>query len=1172
MKRLLKKTFKKQFGAVAPQQHAASTTNWCQRQVRQKIAVMTSVLTAATLSLVTGRPAEALSVFPVDLSNYPEFVLNTDLIVSDTFGNDVNVNFSWTGNTDNFEQLRPSDRLTGGFSVGSILEIQHDPALFAESVTLNINFGAEIEQARLIVIDVDRDNANTWQDQVNIGGSVAPNTITPATVASPPLEVSPEAAAGVTGVALGIDQPNGAVTFPGLAAASDFTVDITGTEFIGVYNPRSLDPRLNGAVSTTEFTPQDATPTGGVAVNPTAPLPNPQDPNPPVVGAPPENGVEAQNQSPEGTVTADYSAANGPLTNLTFTYSSGPAAVPDGLNPAGPAGYITNANDANGGPGNHGVGLYTIFLVPGNIGTAKSAGTPVQVSATEFDVTYTVSVQNFGARTPLTNIQITDNLVDTFEGTTGFTVVALPTFISGPESITGPPNAQRVNNLFNGNGDVNLLDGTGSLNPGERAVIQYTVRLDSTAANITPGRPEPYNNIVVGEADTPIGLRITDTSQDNSIPPDPNPSPNPDPNNDGDPREFLPTPVVLPNLTLLPRINVSEQVVGTPVLNPTTGPAPTFPNNTARVLYRIRVQNTGNERLEQVQLINDFTDTFDNSDRGGSGLDTGFEIISVIRSGGNETTPIPANVDYNGGDTFIGGVRNPAQANEILATNGVLNPGEFAEYDILVDVDTSGNGETLIRELPGPFDNFTTATGVGTDPNTPSGITVRDISNDATGFNSLEEALNPPGGSATGGSTLDPAPAPTPSADPANENVPTPVSLALTPEISVIEQIDDSRTQVGEIPPAGGLPASTFGGSNVRLVYQVVVRNIGIEDLQNVQLTNSFVDTYGVSGEGPTDDFFIVGVGQPAQGSGVTTVPVNPNFDGSGDLLLAGDPNNPGSTLNVDEFAVYEIVVDVNTAGTNVVPRLPGPFDNQTTTTGIGITSGETTSDFSNDINPFPNGGTTPDPTTSDPNGNLEANEPGENTPTPALLGADLTVVKRITRVIRGGVDLPVAGIDNFNNEPATNDDDTLANLSGNSLPLGVFIGPDQLQSGDLIEYTIYFFNSGVATATNVEICDELQVPSVLQPNSLTLASPTALSQLGTNLTFAADGSLLFPQAPLATLAESCLSFPGSFPAGTPTGGLGVGAGGGVIAGGANLGLNVNTGEVGAVRFTVAIP
>ena len=1858
MKRLLKKTLKKQFGSVASQRHSAvSMKGWFQQQVSQKAVVAASALTATTLSLITGRPAEALQIFPVDLSGYTANSFNEIIELTDDFGNTADVNFVWSGDTGNLS-LGPSSGLTGGFVSGlsaqTVLSIQQDAALETESVSLDISFGAgggaAIEQARLVVIDVDRDNDNTWQDLIQIGGSVAPAVIPASSdVVQPLLQVSPESTARVTGVPLGITQANGG-TAPGTTAPDNYTVDIVGTEFVGVYNPRALDARLTGAATRTEITPVSANP-NDTDVNPNDGLPNPADP--------PAGGVEAQNQSSEGSITADYlGAAATPLTSLSLLYGNGPASVTAAINPAGGAGFIST-NDTNGGPGFHGVGLYTIFIIPGSIGTAKSVSAgPTQVSATEFDVTYTVRVQNYGTSTDLSDVQVTDDLTQTFGGTTGFTVVPNSlTVVTQPASTTLTPNTVG----FDGNADQNLLDGTGSLLPGESALIQYTVRLDTTAANITPGTT--YNNTVVAAGTTPIGLRITDNSVDDTA----NNPTNPDPDNeipDGDPIEQSPTPVTLPPLVPVtePNINVAEEVFDVEQ-NPTTGAPASFPGNTARVSYRVRVQNTGDERLTNVTLTNDFTATYDDGTRGDLIEDTGFQIISAVRSDGTETEgPVIANGAYNGGDS-ADGAGNPLTDDATLATGGILNPGEFTEYVIVVDVDTTDNGATLTAALPGPFNNFTTATGLGTDLTTPSNITVTDISNDIAGFGSLEAALNPvtnpadpvadpldggsstdpanppipgspeniptpvtipviapeprinvseqvvstvleptgtfnentgrvtyrirvqntgdedlqnvvltndftntfddgtrggspedtgfeivevrqltaggqtpnafnpvydggdsfengsgptnapdgsgftllsggslavgefseyeidvdvdltesgetliaalpgpfnnftttqgdgvtsgvtvrdisndatpfnndlatalnpPGGSDTGGATTDPDPEPVSSTDPAAENVPTPVNLALpvinvseevvstdlnpadtptfgantgrvvyrirvqntgfenlrdvtlindftetfddgtrggsgpdngfeilsvteldgggqtlngfnaaydggdsfenntgptnapdgsgftllsggsldvgefseyeivvdvdltdsgetliaplpgpfnnstlatgigddpvapsnipvadrsndrnsvdplpadlegalnpdggsllggsasgdpgvdpatldpgttdpenvptpvsfpitqpqinvaeqvvttvldptgiygantgvvtyrirvqntgvedlnnvtltndftdtfdngtrggsgpdngfeilsvteldgggqtlngfnavydggdtvengpagptnapdgsgftllsggtlavgefseyeiqvavdltdngetlttalpgpfnnfttatgigvtsiipvsdisndlnsvsptpdsledalivesaptggstlgnpnepaapapdpadpdntptpanfatTPEISVIEQIDQSRTQVGDIP------GSTYGASNVRLVYQIVVRNIGIENLQNVDLVNDFRPTFGVSGPGATDDFTIIGPPTFAPGSGgVETVDINPNFDGSTDLLLAGNSADPTNTLNVGEFAVYEIVVDVNTAGNTVASQLPGPFNNQTTTTGIGAISQVLTDDLSNDINPFPGGGATPDPAASDPNGNLEANEPDENIPTPALLGADLSLVKRITRVTRGGTDLLVAGINDFTNQPGTSDDDTLASLSGNTLPLGVFDVPNSLQSGDVVEYTVYFFNAGVAQAANIEMCDELQVPSVLQPASLELASPTALSTLGTSLTFAGGSPLLFPQAPLATLVESCVSFPGTFPSGTPTGGLGVGAGGGVIAGGPTLGLNVDAGEVGAFRFTVIIP
>nr|MBX2865388.1 hypothetical protein [Leptolyngbyaceae cyanobacterium MAG.088] len=49
-------------------------------------------------------------------------------------------------------------------------------------------------------------------------------------------------------------------------------------------------------------------------------------------------------------------------------------------------------------------------------------------------------------------------------------------------------------------------------------------------------------------------------------------------------------------------------------------------------------------------------------------------------------------------------------------------------------------------------------------------------------------------------------------------------------------------------------------------------------------------------------------------------------------------------------------------------------------------------------------------------------------------------------------------------------------------------------------------------------------------------------------------------------------AFPGNFPSGVPAGGLGVGAGGGVVLGSPESGLTVNPDQVGAFSFTVRIP
>ena len=256
----------------------------------------------------------------------------------------------------------------------------------------------------------------------------------------------------------------------------------------------------------------------------------------------------------------------------------------------------------------------------------------------------------------------------------------------------------------------------------------------------------------------------------------------------------------------------------------------------------------------------------------------------------------------------------------------------------------------------------------------------------------------------------------------------------------------------------------------------------------------------------------------------------------------------------------------------NLTPALPGPYDNQISATATDANGNETSdlSDSGTDVDadgdgePNEDNGSPADPDNPDNDGN-------ENTPTRVRFSPDVRLVKRITRVTRNGTDLAIPNIGSFNDQAGDSDDNTLAALSGNSLPVGLADISQAVQSGDVIEYTIYFFNAGFGTAENLELCDELQPPSVLQPASLELAQPTALSPGGTTLNFSNIGPLS-PRAPLSPLEPSCLSAPGEFPSGIPAGGLGAGAGGGVVVGGPNSGLNVDAGEAGAFRFDIQLP
>ena len=532
------------------------------------------------------------------------------------------------------------------------------------------------------------------------------------------------------------------------------------------------------------------------------------------------------------------------------------------------------------------------------------------------------------------------------------------------------------------------------------------------------------------------------------------------------------------------------------------------------VVYETTVENLGNVALNNVQLTEDLDDTY------GEGA---FSIIGgpvfTARGLANEVTLL-GNDNFDA-DAPIG---TPGDTN-ILVPGQTLQVGENSTFRFTVEVDSD------LINTPDTFFNQIEAVGTS-----PSGTLVDDVSDDG-----VETDADPNDGNPGGGPT---------------ENDPTPVVLPPRPVIGVAKQVVSNVLE----------PSGTFGNNTARVTYNILVANIGTVPLEQVQLEEDLDSVYGVG------TFQVVSV---TFAEGATTVAADPGFDGvvgGNTTLLADAAGTPTGTLAVGASSIFSLVVDVDISSPNLTPALPGPYDNQISATATDA-NGNVTNDLSDsgtdvdadgDGEPNEDNGVPADPDNPDNDGN-------ENTPTRVRFSPDVRLVKRITRVTRNGTDLAIPNIGVFNDQAGDSDDNTLAALSGNSLPVGLANISQAIESGDVVEYTIYFFNAGIGTAENLELCDELQPPSVLQPASLELAQPTALSTGGTTLNFSNIGPLS-PRAPLSPLEPACVSAPGAFPSGIPAGGLGVGAGGGVIVGGPNAGLSVDAGEVGAFRFEIQLP
>ncbi|MGB7443851.1 MAG: DUF11 domain-containing protein, partial [Coleofasciculaceae cyanobacterium] len=119
------------------------------------------------------------------------------------------------------------------------------------------------------------------------------------------------------------------------------------------------------------------------------------------------------------------------------------------------------------------------------------------------------------------------------------------------------------------------------------------------------------------------------------------------------------------------------------------------------------------------------------------------------------------------------------------------------------------------------------------------------------------------------------------------------------------------------------------------------------------------------------------------------------------------------------------------------------------------------------------------------------ANEPGEDDPTVLRFQPNLRLLKRITDARRGG-----QPIGNVNFGSFINDSDVAADINTAGLtPTGV-IQIEQnnpLQSGDEVEYTVYFISDGAQPVTNVKLCDPIPEGTNFVAGSIALNLPAAL-------------------------------------------------------------------------------
>lgn len=817
--------------------------------------------------------------------------------------------------------------------------------------------------------------------------------------------------------------------------------------------------------------------------------------------------------------------------------------------------------DGNGNPNdNQSPTIVTIQPTP-QLGVAKSAGNPVALNDGTFRIPYTIRITNTG-NTPLNNLTLEEDLKPTFATATDFVVQNLAT----------PTNGLTLNSTFDGDSDTEVLAATGnSLAIGQTAVVTFEV-IVTPGSNPVTGYG-PFDNTAIARATSPTNQSVNDTSTNgNNVDPDNNNNPNDNstpttvsltPNPQLGVAKMAGTPVLIsPQRYRIPymiRVTNTGNTVLTG-LQVVEDLAATFQNASTTPPFTVTDLSVGSGS-SPITLNNSFNGTTNQNLL--TGVDTlaigataiiTFNVEVTPGNGPNGTGPYNNNAVANATgpnnqtvtDTSTNGTDpDPDQDND-PTNNGtpttakialdpkigvakeagtpVALPGGKFSVPYTISVKNSGNAALdnvqVVENLNTTFANADGFQVIGIEKlpaSTAPNIEVNPAFNGKDNTNLLEggnastlgvgeeavieftvEVTPGPGvggygpfnnnvvasavgpdpdnpavnDTSTNGKNVDPDN----DGNPGNNETPTTVSLTPNPQLGVAK--------------AAGTPQALANGQ-FRIPYTVLVKNTGNVDLINLQLVENLTTTFAQA-----QDFSVENITPVTNG-----LFVNSNFNGKDSTNLLA----PGNNLVVGQSAILTFNVLVTPgAGAGGL----GPFNN-------------TVEGSAQDPNNNPVTDTSTNGQNVDPDNDQN---PGNNSvPTAVQLNAGATqlyLIKRITGVTRNGVLLEGINFNTFVDDPSDPNDNVpgWAQLS----PVGVTTIPDSLplQSGDEVEYSVYFLATG-GPIQNFRVCDSIPQGTTFLPDSFGGNQGISLKRGAANpvaLTNSFDGDVGAYFSPLAPI------------------------------------------------------
>ncbi len=672
-------------------------------------------------------------------------------------------------------------------------------------------------------------------------------------------------------------------------------------------------------------------------------------------GTPGNVPVTAQNNTARASSTT--LAPN--TANPGFTFPGGVATPPANLADSDIS--VTGTTPPTTGNGDNPVGVPTpvTFAPTQEIGVTKGVGTPVQVGPNQFDVPYSIRVQNTSATQTATNVQVSDNLITTFPTATARVIQTGPTLDgsgTGTCTIATAP-------VYNGIGNNNLLTGSNSLTPGQFCVIKFTARITFPAGVIA----QQDNTAVASTAATVGGTPI---ATDNS--------------------RVSPLDLVTGNPTVAPAAGDPEAVTPvTPVRQvvdvvKSAGAVTRVDNRTFDVPYTVRVGNVGTTPLTNVQ-VNDFLrSTY--PDLGGNNPTLAIQAAPAYTIIPGFAAPAAANPTCGAPSATYNGITNTAM---LAGTNG-LTQGQFCTITFTVRVQYANTNQVVTT----PQNNTAFASTAPTA--------------NTTGYS---DPVTPPANALDTDISKNSAALPaTPDGDPAPNPDPTPSTLTPNPVIDVVK----SDTSVVGV---SGNPAA------FDVTYAIRVANTGAVNASNVQVNDFLTGAGGTFAAGVSTPPTVTIQTAPAIAGGSTgTCTANAAYSGAqptDSRLLTAGSLTPGqfciitftARVNYTTSANVPSTPQNNTALASNTPTGPNAGYTNPATPPVGNNATDTSTDVTNAAT----GGTPP-------NGNSDTPSPTAVTLVPPQEIGVVKGVGAPTQISTNVFDIPYSiRVQNTGAVPATN-------------------------------------------------------------------------------------------------------------------------------------------------------